>query len=108
MTMSTVSPRKELLNILSHPPITLITTSTIVVQRMTAISDTQAIRRLRRYLRMRWSLYIMWELLVLPSRAESGNSRVQFLNLVVHCYAEVLRSIWLFRRPKPDASEYLA
>ena len=31
---------------------TLMTTSTMVVQSMTAISDTQAMRRLRRYLRM--------------------------------------------------------
>jgi hypothetical protein len=33
------------------------TTSTIAVQSVTATSDTQAMRRLRRYLRMRWSLY---------------------------------------------------
>jgi hypothetical protein len=36
------------------------TTSTIVVQSVTASSATHAIRRRRRYLRMRWSLYIFF------------------------------------------------
>src|SRR2546430_1336375 len=37
---------------------TEMTTSTSAVQRVTAMSDTHAMRRLRRYLRIRWSLYI--------------------------------------------------
>src|SRR5438552_8683544 len=37
---------------------TEMTTMTIAVQSITAASETHAIRRLRRYLRMRWSLYI--------------------------------------------------
>ena len=36
----------------------LMTTSTIIVHSITAMSETHAMRRLRRYLRMRWSLYI--------------------------------------------------
>src|SRR5947207_12911955 len=57
MVTSPLMPWKDSRNIRSHPPMTLITTSTIVVQSMTAISETQAMRRLRRYFRMRWSLY---------------------------------------------------
>src|SRR6185436_17249102 len=49
---------KDSLNIRSQPPMTLMTTSTMAVQSVTAMSETQAMRRLRRYLRMRWSLYI--------------------------------------------------
>src|ERR1700712_316338 len=54
--MSPDSPWNDERNMRSHPPITEKTTSTMVVQRQTAASDTQAMRRLRRYLRMRWSL----------------------------------------------------
>src|SRR3954451_16134410 len=56
--MSLVSPRNDFSNIRSHPPMTLMTTMTIVVQSVTAISDTHAMRRRRRYLRMRVSLYM--------------------------------------------------
>src|SRR6266567_7305283 len=52
------SPWKDWRNMRSHPPMTLMTTMTIVVQSMTATRETQAMRRLRRYLRMRWSLYM--------------------------------------------------
>src|SRR3569623_1839334 len=44
----------------SQPPITLITTMTIVVHIVTANSDTHAMRRLRRYLRMWKVLYIVF------------------------------------------------
>src|SRR5271170_860637 len=53
-------PRNDDLNIASHPPMTLMTTRTIAVQSITAISATQAIRRLSRYFRIKRSLYIAW------------------------------------------------
>src|SRR5690349_19723207 len=37
---------------------TEMTTSTIAVQSMTAMRETHAMRRLRRYVRMRWGLYM--------------------------------------------------
>src|SRR4051812_20561128 len=59
--MSPVIPRADVSYIRSHPPMIEITTITIAVQSMTAASETQAILRRRRYLRMRWSLYIcLW------------------------------------------------
>ena len=55
--MSPERPWKDWRNMRSQPPMTEMTTSTMAVQMVTAISDTQAMRRLRRYLRMRRSLY---------------------------------------------------
>src|SRR4051794_19747752 len=58
-------PWNDARNIRSHPLITLMTTSTIAVQSMTATSDTHAMRRLRRYFQMRRDLYKL-----LPSERE--------------------------------------
>ena len=57
MTTSPDKPWKLVRNIRSHPPMTEMTTSTIATHSVTASSETHAMRRLRRYLKMRSSLY---------------------------------------------------
>ena len=52
-TMSPVSPWNCVRNISSHPPMTLITTNTMAVQSITAMSDTQAMRRFSKYFLIR-------------------------------------------------------
>src|SRR5439155_20906658 len=101
MSMSALMPWNDSRNIRSHPPMTLMTTSTIVVQSMTATSDTQAMRRLRRYLRIRWSLYIGFY-----CRGDACVNAIHLSDPPLRCKADgeqavVLAAVFEFARTRP-------